>query len=199
MFSVAASQILFANLGITCTVASVEDKGAKWIAIVGWKPTKFLCSSEIIRKTCSQIKTNDPSLSLILAVRIQVLNPQKWNEHQGPQTRTSCLIAWDLKATRLKFMGLTQPVAGYPHTGQKNSIQWFDICRYYFFLTLVTGWNSKVWPGCTQFRHKILSNMLAVPVDKIHGTTARDHQDRIHRHFGAEVSLATSWVPPLEL
>lgn len=48
------------------------------------------------------------------------------------------------------------------------------------------GWNSGVWPWCF---HIFLSNIL----DKIHGTTAKDHLDKIHRHFGTEVSLAQFW------
>ena len=39
--------------------------------------------------------------------------------------------------------------------------------------------------------------MQAVPVDKDQETTAKDHSNEIHKHFGVEVSLAEFSLPAL--
>ena len=109
---------------------------------------------------------------------------QQWLNKQEPRTmqehKEVLLKSCQEYMTWLKFMGLTQPVAGYPQMVQKDEIQGLDICRHCFFLKLATGWNTKAWPW---WFHKFLSSILALPVDRIHGTTAKDHLDRIHKTF----------------
>ena len=104
------------------------------------------------------------------------------------------LRGWQEHMTCLKFMGLTQPVAGYPQMVQKDEIQGLDICRHCFFWSLPLADIPRLdldaftnfW--ATYWRCRWIEFM---------GQQQKTTWIGFIRHFGAEVSLTKSWAPAL--